>query len=141
MMRKKLALIFVLLSSFQMPNAWAIVGVNSAGPGIIGTQHATFASGLDLGRTVGFVHYAGSTGTGTVVPSFEAGIFKFLTAAHNVDGNNDGVLDAGAGTIIVYFGNAPGGQWCVGHLFRHCHGVADRRESPLGHRPEGCRHS
>lgn len=108
MIKKKLALFLLGLSSLPFPNAFAIVGVNSAGPGIIGNQHITFASGLNLGRTVGFVHYANATGTGTLVPSFEANTFKFLTAAHNVDGNNDGVLDAGTGTIIVYFGNAPG---------------------------------
>ena len=108
MMRNKLALIIVILSSLQQPAALAIVGVNSAAPGIIGNQHITFASSLDLGRTVGFVSYANATGTGTLVPSLEAGTLKFLTAAHNVDGNNDGVLDAGLGTIIFYFGNAPG---------------------------------
>jgi len=33
---------------------------------------------------------------------------KFLTAAHNVDSNNDGVLDAGAANITLLFGNTPG---------------------------------
>ncbi len=107
-MRKKLALIVVILWTLQQPAALAIVGVNSASPGIIGNQHITFASSLDLGRTVGFVSYSNSNATGTLVPSLEAGTLKFLTAAHNVDHNNDGVLDAGLGTIIFYFGNAPG---------------------------------
>jgi uncharacterized protein YhjY with autotransporter beta-barrel domain len=90
-----------------MPS-FAIVGVNSASPGVIGNQHIDFAANLSLGRTVGFVDYNNANGTGTLVPSFEAGVFKFLTAAHNVDSDNNGVLDAGAGTIKIYFGNAPG---------------------------------
>lgn len=88
--------------------SYAIVGVNSASPGVIGTQHIDFASNLNLGRTVGFVEYNNANGTGTVVPSTEAGVFKLLTAAHNVDSDNNGVLDAGTGTIKIYFGNAPG---------------------------------
>lgn len=91
-----------------MSPSQAIVGVNSASPGVIGNQHITFAAGLDLGRTVGYVDYNSGTGTGTLVPSTEAGIFKFLTAAHNVDSNNDGRLDAGNGTLTIYFGNSPG---------------------------------
>lgn len=86
----------------------AIVGVNSASPGVIGTQHIDFAANLNLGRTVGFLSYNNGTGTGTLAPSFEAGVFKFLTAAHNVDSDNNGVLDGGAGTVTIYFGNAPG---------------------------------
>ena len=93
---------------FAVTSSQAIVGVNSASPGVIGNQHITFAANLDLGRTVGFVDYNNGTGTGTLVPSTEAGIFKFLTAAHNVDSNNDGRLDAGSGTLTIYFGNSPG---------------------------------
>lgn len=86
----------------------AIVGVQSGGGGTIGQAHIDFAANLDLGRTVGFVYYGDGTATGTLVPSAVAGQLKFLTAAHNVDSNNDGVLDAGAGNITIYFGNAPG---------------------------------
>ncbi|MBE2287008.1 MAG: autotransporter outer membrane beta-barrel domain-containing protein [Prosthecobacter sp.] len=100
----------VLLLSvfFTTSPSQAIVGVNSASPGVIGNQHITFAANLDLGRTMGFVDYNNATGTGTLVPSTEAGVFKFLTAAHNVDSDNNGVLDGGAGTIKIYFGNTPG---------------------------------
>lgn len=106
----KLRGVSVLLISvfFAASPSRAIVGVNSASPGVIGNQHITFAANLDLGRTVGFVDYNNGTGTGTLVPSTEAGVFKFLTAAHNVDSDNNGVLDAGAGTITIYFGNTPG---------------------------------
>ncbi|MBL9129561.1 MAG: autotransporter domain-containing protein, partial [Verrucomicrobiaceae bacterium] len=88
--------------------SYATVGVDSAGGGLIGPAHAAHAAGLDLGRTVAFIQYGDGTATGTLVPSSEPGVLKFLTAAHNVDSNNDGVLDAGAGNITLFFGNTPG---------------------------------
>lgn len=107
-MNLRLVSVLVFSSLFATSPSQAIVGVNSASPGVIGNQHIDFAANLNLGRTVGFVDYNNANGTGTVVPSTEAGVFKFLTAAHNVDSDNNGLLDAGTGTITIYFGNTPG---------------------------------
>ncbi len=102
------ALFAGLTVSSPFQKASAIVGNQSAGNGVIGQAHINYAAQLNLGQTVGFIHYGNGTATGTLVPSSEAGVIKFLTAAHNVDSNNDGILDAGAGNITIYFGNTPG---------------------------------
>ena len=103
------ALVLAAAFSALLPvQSYATVGVDSAGKGAIGPAHAAHAAGLDLGRTVAFIQYGGGTATGTLVPSSEPGVLKFLTAAHNVDSNNDGVLDAGAANITLLFGNTPG---------------------------------
>ncbi len=91
--------------------AFAVSGTQSAGGGAIGPAHVTF--GAPFGNTVGFVSLgAAGTGTGTFVPSSTPGQFKFLTAAHNVDGNSDGVLDIA--NLTVFFGAAPGSALFVG---------------------------
>jgi hypothetical protein len=105
----RLALLSAAAFSALLPvSTYATVGVDSAGGGVIGAAHAAHAAGLDLGRTVAFIQYGGGTATGTLVPSSEPGVLKFLTAAHNVESNNDGVLDAGAANITLFFGNTPG---------------------------------
>lgn len=88
--------------------SYGIVGTTSSGGGGIGQDYIDYAANLDLGRTVGFLQYGDGTATGTLVPSTVFGTLKFLTAAHNVDSNNDGILDAGLAGLVIYFGNAPG---------------------------------
>ena len=81
-------------------------GVQSNGGGEIGTQHINFAA--PFGDTVSYIILGDeeATATGTFVPSTVPGQLKFLTAAHNVDDNNDGVPDFD--TVTLFFGAAPG---------------------------------
>ncbi|HQW29048.1 MAG: autotransporter outer membrane beta-barrel domain-containing protein [Verrucomicrobiales bacterium] len=95
-------------ATFLPVASYATVGEQSAGGGVLGPAYAADAAGFDFGRAVAFIQYGAGTATGTLVPSSELGVIKFLTAAHNVDSNNDGVLDAGAGNITLFFGNTPG---------------------------------
>lgn len=87
-------------------SAFAVAGNQSAGNGQIGQAHIDLA--IPYGNTIAFIDYNNGTATGTFVPSTVNGQLKFLTAAHNVDSNNDGVLDGGQNALTFFFGGQPG---------------------------------
>ena len=57
---------------------------------------------MSLYSPVAFLNLGGGTGTGTLVPSSMSGEWKILTAAHNIDSDNNGTPEATS--IMACFG-------------------------------------